>query len=581
LSIASSTISSKTTSTATPNTTVISNDAVSSLVPKVPTYIDVVIVSNNRNKDTTQKANTASDACTGSSSHQEIHMKQERNMPLLPPPRFPGHCHSFSPLLHHGLAMPSSFTSSSLSDSFYIITTNTATASFTPSKETTISQEKKNNNINIAPLPITTASPNRQTARNASSTTPTPQTLTPLLRPRQYVPPPPSPSPISTGAAETSPQKMLLSTPQDAQILNPLHCFVRSNVELFAATDHDISQPSPGRKQSIQLNQVGLRCIHCAHLPYRKRVKRAVCYPPAIGSIYHCVSNMKLDHFGTCKGLSDELRKEFEDLRKDSSGRGGGSGNNNGRSRGGGSGSNNTADSSLNGHVNDSGTNRGSHSSGIATAQFYHDSAKHLGLIDTKHGIRFATLTAAAVTPPPHNQGVDTATSFKTNKKQKNGLAVISAGPQSQEESGTASSSSSTATPSSTTTWMAPLSQHGPHPATKSASMASIAPRVYASPPPLLHPSKILSHAPSTSTFSPAPLHARSSSTLSSAATNQEGSSSSSNVPPPPHNNYKNDNIHQHAQNDGICALMMVATNPQIREEYEHFKRWQQLSTTR
>jgi hypothetical protein len=153
-------------------------------------------------------------------------------------------------------------------------------------------------------------------------------------------------------------QLRLLAVPEDSTALNPLHCFVRRNVEVFIATKDDVAAPSPGRRTRVRVGQVGIRCIHCARLPTKNRVKRAVCYPPSVSGIYHSVSNMKFDHFGNCKGLSPEARLEFASLKNSSNRRNSPSGNG----------------------------NRGVTSS---TAQYYEESAARLGLIDREGGIQF------------------------------------------------------------------------------------------------------------------------------------------------------------------------------------------------
>jgi hypothetical protein len=85
---------------------------------------------------------------------------------------------------------------------------------------------------------------------------------------------------------------LLLARQMDDEILNPLHAFVRKQIEVFTATQAEMAQPAPGRKNPIQLRQVGLRCIHCRDLPVKDRVKRAVCYPSSVGRVYHSVSDM-------------------------------------------------------------------------------------------------------------------------------------------------------------------------------------------------------------------------------------------------------------------------------------------------
>jgi hypothetical protein len=151
-----------------------------------------------------------------------------------------------------------------------------------------------------------------------------------------------------------------LESPLDSKYLNPLHCFVRQQIELFVAMDKDISAPAPGRKTRVVLGQVGLRCRHCVHLPPKDRVKRSICYPASVSGIYHSVSNMKFDHFGKCKGLPEQERERFNALREASAQQG--------------------RRSAITGAPK-----KGPTSS--STAQYYLDSALRLGIQDTEGGI--------------------------------------------------------------------------------------------------------------------------------------------------------------------------------------------------
>mmetsp|Transcript_109973 Transcript_109973/g.164500 ORF Transcript_109973/g.164500 Transcript_109973/m.164500 type:complete len:568 (-) Transcript_109973:83-1786(-) len=163
--------------------------------------------------------------------------------------------------------------------------------------------------------------------------------------------------PRSSQKSHHEQMRIRLQDDDDTKHLNPLHCFVRRHVEFFTADKADIAAPAPGRKARVVLGQVGIRCVHCAKLPAKERVKRSICYPPSIRAIYHSVSNMKFDHFAICKGLPAQARKEFQTLKASCS-RSGTAGNNTGR--------------------------RGSSSS---TAQYYQDSAVSKGLVDTQTGI--------------------------------------------------------------------------------------------------------------------------------------------------------------------------------------------------
>lgn len=172
---------------------------------------------------------------------------------------------------------------------------------------------------------------------------------------------------LPLSASRQSNSLILLANPKDKLVLSQLHVFVRQQIEVFTATESEITQPAPGRKIRVVLGQVGLRCIHCANIPIKDRVKRAVCYPAAISGIYHAVSNMKFDHFNKCRALPANERDIFVSLRS-SCGRHGP-------------------------------RNSGSSCSSNSTAQYYHDSAIGLGLIDSENGIRFQDLS---VVPSPH-----------------------------------------------------------------------------------------------------------------------------------------------------------------------------------
>lgn len=148
-------------------------------------------------------------------------------------------------------------------------------------------------------------------------------------------------------------QSRLLAAPNDKSVLAPIHCFVRKNVEIFAATAEDVAAPAPGRKTRVTVGQIGIRCIHCTKLSPKERTKRAICYPPSISSIYHTVSNMKFDHFGACRGISMDLKQEFASLRQPT------------------------------------GQNVGKKVNRKTTAQYYIDSAiQDLNLVDSPTGIR-------------------------------------------------------------------------------------------------------------------------------------------------------------------------------------------------
>lgn len=196
-------------------------------------------------------------------------------------------------------------------------------------------QKPASSNASLQPRLQQQTSPPNQSS-NGSSTT-TPETNSPALLPETMCLP--------------------LACPEDETALNSLHCFVRKHLEVFAANEADIAAPAPGRKTRVVLGQVGIRCLHCSRNQGRKRVKRAVCYPPSIECIYHAVSNMKFDHFGICPYLPADDRAELAALKTSGSGR----------------------------------KPSGALASGMSTADYYQTSAIAKGLVDSSNGIRFAT----------------------------------------------------------------------------------------------------------------------------------------------------------------------------------------------
>ena len=136
--------------------------------------------------------------------------------------------------------------------------------------------------------------------------------------------------------------------PSDRDSLSDRQCYVRSEmVEIFAATEKDVTaRHSKGAQKLIQ-GQVGIRCVHCSHLRPRDRAERAVCYPSSISRIYQTVADMQRFHFEQCREIPEHVRQIYKKLKTT-------------RPR------------------------------GVGSPQTYWmSSAKNLGLVDTENGIRF------------------------------------------------------------------------------------------------------------------------------------------------------------------------------------------------
>lgn len=168
---------------------------------------------------------------------------------------------------------------------------------------------------------------------------------------------PSQPSDASSGVVSTVEEeepselftgKVVLALPEDKMALSPLRCFLRKNVYAFTASEEDIAVRTP-TTFSVVVGQVGIGCVHCQSLPAKERSNRAVCFPFAINRIYQSVADIQRFHLAECKMVPPEIRDKFQSLQSQSS--------------------------------------KGS--KGLATRQYWVTSAKKIGLVDTKKGIRF------------------------------------------------------------------------------------------------------------------------------------------------------------------------------------------------
>ena len=105
-----------------------------------------------------------------------------------------------------------------------------------------------------------------------------------------------------------------MATDQDS--LSDRQCYVRSEmVEIFAASEKDVSSRHSKGAQKLAVGQVGIRCVHCSHLRPRDRAERAVCYPSSISRIYQTVADMQRFHFEQCREIPMKIRKIYKTLK--------------------------------------------------------------------------------------------------------------------------------------------------------------------------------------------------------------------------------------------------------------------------
>ncbi len=163
----------------------------------------------------------------------------------------------------------------------------------------------------------------------------------------------------------TSVVRFLFASSKDVDSLSDRQCYVRSNfVEVFTATARDVASRHSRGAQKLFEHQIGIRCIYCATATTTsdsdsdnnrtRRGERAVCYPSSISRIYQTVADMCRFHFPVCSFIPPEIQEMYTKTKTT-------------RPRGVGS-----------------------------PQQYWIDSAKELGLVDTDQGIRYKPPTSPA-----------------------------------------------------------------------------------------------------------------------------------------------------------------------------------------
>jgi hypothetical protein len=110
------------------------------------------------------------------------------------------------------------------------------------------------------------------------------------------------------------PQKLV--QPEDPFTLSKFQVLLRENIEVFQATHEEERLHVRGRNVEIYLNQVGIRCIHCKHLPMVRRKKGFMYFPSNTLRIYQAAQNMATWHMlsGLCEEMPGEVQEQFQTL---------------------------------------------------------------------------------------------------------------------------------------------------------------------------------------------------------------------------------------------------------------------------
>ena len=82
-----------------------------------------------------------------------------------------------------------------------------------------------------------------------------------------------------------------LSLPSDKKHLSGSACILRQQIEVFSATVEDTM--ARGARHRPPVGAVGIRCIHCLHLPHSRRARGAVTFPSCIRLLYQGVRNFQ------------------------------------------------------------------------------------------------------------------------------------------------------------------------------------------------------------------------------------------------------------------------------------------------
>jgi hypothetical protein len=103
----------------------------------------------------------------------------------------------------------------------------------------------------------------------------------------------------------------------DNDVLSEYQCFVRQQMEFFAATDVDVMTRAKGRNKPIIIGQVGIRCRHCATIPPKYRSSAAMFYPRKLGLIYQTGQNLiKLHLHGSCQNIPESVQVKMNKLNR-------------------------------------------------------------------------------------------------------------------------------------------------------------------------------------------------------------------------------------------------------------------------
>lgn len=154
---------------------------------------------------------------------------------------------------------------------------------------------------------------------------------------------------------------------EEERYLPELQVLIRSNLELFSATDADVSTSQAGRRTPTVRGKVGIRCIHCAKAvqenPSLQWPAASISYPVNIVGLYPICSQKPQLHFQNCSYLPPTVKAHMHRLMFDEDG---------------------SPRRQRKAVATDCDTARS-----ISTVMYYTIAAKMIGLVDVPGGMRF------------------------------------------------------------------------------------------------------------------------------------------------------------------------------------------------
>lgn len=107
-----------------------------------------------------------------------------------------------------------------------------------------------------------------------------------------------------------------LYLPQDEQNLSLYQCLLRQQIEFFAADREDVTVIQ-GRNKPVVRRQVGIRCIHCAHLPIKSRDKGSSYFSARLDALYQSAQNLAKKHLlQKCRHIPPSVREQLSQLKQ-------------------------------------------------------------------------------------------------------------------------------------------------------------------------------------------------------------------------------------------------------------------------